>query len=79
MNRIIKVSSIISILFCLAFSVSTVAADTTHYQYDDLHRLTRVERSDGSVTVYNYDDFDEIDAFYTGNVLELSIAKDFSL
>jgi hypothetical protein len=29
--------------------------------------------------VYNYDDFDEIDAFYTGNVLEMSIAKDFSM
>ena len=57
MNRKIEVLSIISILFCLAFSVpSTVAAGTTQYQYDDLHRLTRVERSDGTVTVYEYDD-----------------------
>ena len=55
MNRKIKVSSIISILFCLAFSVSTVAAGTTQYQYDDLYRLTRVERSDGMVTAYEYD------------------------
>jgi hypothetical protein len=29
--------------------------------------------------VYNHDDFDQIDAFYTGNVLEVSIAKDFSM
>jgi len=26
-----------------------------NYQYDDLYRLTRVERSDGSVTEYQYD------------------------
>ena len=61
MNRKIKVSSIISMLFCLVFSVSTVAAGTTQYQYDDLHRLTRVERSDGTVTVYEFE--------YTGNGL----------
>ena len=55
MNRKFKASAIISILFCLAFSVS-VLAGTVQYQYDDLHRLTRVERSDGMVTVYEYDD-----------------------
>ncbi|MFA5902496.1 MAG: PKD domain-containing protein [Desulfobacula sp.] len=26
------------------------------YQYDDLHRLTRVERSNGAITIYNYDE-----------------------
>jgi YD repeat-containing protein len=28
---------------------------TVNYQYDDLYRLTRVERSDGIVTEYQYD------------------------
>lgn len=30
--------------------------DTISYQYDDLHRLKQVDRSDGSVTIYNYDE-----------------------
>ena len=57
MTRRIKMSSIISILFCLLLFLSTAAAETTQYRYDDLHRLTRVERPDGTVTVYEYDDF----------------------
>jgi len=47
--------SLLAILLLVLTSISTWAATT--YQYDDLHRLTRVSRSDGSVTVYNYDDF----------------------
>ncbi len=41
---------IISCLFTLP-----ALAGTTSYEYDDLHRLTRVARGDGSVTTYNYD------------------------
>ena len=45
------------LLFVLAlFFASSSIAGTTNYEYDDLHRLTRVERSDGMVTVYEYDD-----------------------
>lgn len=31
-------------------------ASTLSYQYDDLHRLTRVERSDGTIIAYQYDE-----------------------
>ncbi len=41
----------------LLVSFSTFA-EVTQYQYDDLHRLTRVERSDGSITTYQYDELD---------------------
>ena len=47
--------SLLTILLLVLISTSTWASTT--YQYDDLHRLTRVERADGSVTVYQYDDF----------------------
>jgi len=46
--------SLLTIILLVLMSTSIWAATT--YQYDDLHRLTRVEYSDGSVTVYNYDD-----------------------
>ncbi len=41
--------------FILTTFINSIAS-TTAYQYDDLHRLTRVERSDGSVTTYQYDE-----------------------
>ena len=56
MYRTIKMLYAITIFLSLLLSFSIVAASITTYQYDDLHRLTRVERSDGSVTVYEYDD-----------------------
>ncbi|MBI4720873.1 MAG: hypothetical protein HY770_06560 [Chitinivibrionia bacterium] len=34
---------------------------------------------DADYTAYNYDDFLAIDRFYTGNILEVSLARDFSL
>ncbi len=43
------------IVFILLSSTISFGATIT-YQYDDLHRLTRVERSDGTVTVYTYDE-----------------------
>lgn len=42
------------IISCL-FTIPALAG-TTNYEYDDLHRLTRVERADGSITIYNYDE-----------------------
>ncbi len=42
------------LLSCL-LTLSALAG-TTNYLYDDLHRLTRVERDDSSVTTYNYDE-----------------------
>ncbi|MDY6944027.1 MAG: PKD domain-containing protein, partial [Pseudomonadota bacterium] len=44
-------------LTCFLFCGSASGSATVLYEYDDLHRLTRVERPDGSVTVYEYDDF----------------------
>lgn len=38
----------------LVFLSSSYAA-TTFFQYDDFHRLTQVEHSDGTVIVYQYD------------------------
>ena len=47
------------ILFVVAFiftSSITVFGAVTIYTYDNLHRLTKVERSDGSITTYQYDE-----------------------
>ncbi len=52
--RLFFLSYINLMLFLLL--TSTAHSDTYYYQYDDLHRLARVEQSDGSVTVYEYDD-----------------------
>jgi PKD repeat protein len=46
-------------LFVVAFILmsSFIAFGTTiNYQYDDLHRLKQIERSDGTITVYYYDE-----------------------
>jgi len=44
------------IVFFLLFPSERYAFGLTmNYQYDDLYRLTRVERSDGWVTEYQYD------------------------
>lgn len=53
------------ILFVLGPSFDLAAA--TENYYDDLHRLTRVEHTDGSVTVYNYDDFGNRTSVVTTN------------
>lgn len=50
---------IISHLACLLLScllTIPALAGTTSLNYDDLHRLTKVSRTDGSVTTYNYDE-----------------------
>ena len=46
---------IMVITFALLFLTDAVA-DKIFYEFDSLHRLTRVERSDGSSTIYEYDD-----------------------
>ena len=46
----------LNILFFILLLIATNVAATEYY-YDDLHRLTRVERDDGTVTVYEYDSF----------------------
>jgi YD repeat-containing protein len=33
-----------------------IFAGTTSYQYDDLNRLTRIERANGAIILYNYDE-----------------------
>ncbi|RJP43619.1 MAG: PKD domain-containing protein [Desulfobacteraceae bacterium] len=47
---------LISITLIIFYSSNIVYSATTSYQYDSLHRLTRVERADGTVTTYEYDD-----------------------
>jgi YD repeat-containing protein len=50
---------IILYLACLLLScllTIPALAGTTSYEYNDLHRLTKVTRDDGSVTVYDYDE-----------------------
>ena len=42
-----------SFLFILAVTVSH--AGVYNYEYDNLHRLTRVEHSNGTIVVFNYD------------------------
>jgi len=54
MNKKINSFSTIVILLCLIFSFPAFA-ETVKYEYDGLHRLTRVER-DKTLTIYNYDD-----------------------
>jgi len=56
MSGKIKITPLLTALFSILIS-ATAFADTTAYQYDDLHRLTQVARADGTVTVYHYDDF----------------------
>lgn len=43
------------IFFLLSSFFNSIAIAIT-YQYDSLHRLTRVERPDGTMTTYDYDD-----------------------
>ena len=54
MNKKIKSFSTIVTLLCLIFSLPAFA-ETVKYEYDGLHRLTRVER-DQTITIYEYDD-----------------------
>lgn len=54
MNKKINSFSTIVILLCLIFSLPAFA-ETVKYEYDGLHRLTRVER-DMTVAIYEYDD-----------------------
>jgi PKD repeat protein len=54
MNKKIKSFSTIVILLCLIFSLPAFA-ETVKYEYDGLHRLTRVER-DKTIIIYEYDD-----------------------
>lgn len=52
-KKMISLKIIIIILF-IGFESYSIAG-LTHYQYDNLHRLTRVEYSNGTVTTYEYD------------------------
>ena len=52
-------SRLIVCLFTIIFAsflTDFASASTTYYTYDDLQRLTRVERSDGTVIAYSYDE-----------------------
>ncbi len=49
-----KIAPLLITLFCILLPVSAFAG-ITNYHYDDLHRLTRVERSDGTIITYKYD------------------------
>jgi YD repeat-containing protein len=48
-----KILTIIFILFVA--SISTVYAANITYQYDDLHRLTKMEHENGPTIIYEYD------------------------
>ena len=54
MNKKINSFLTIVILLCIIFSLPAFA-ETVMYEYDGLHRLTRVER-DKTLTIYEYDD-----------------------
>ncbi len=58
------------ILFFLLLANQPLSA-TTDYYYDALHRLTQVERADGTVTTYEYDDLgNRISVETTASVLD---------
>ena len=52
-SKLVGVFCLLAVVF---FSCGISWADTVSYQYDDLYRLTRVERSDGTVIAYQYDE-----------------------
>ncbi len=58
----------------LFFLTSSAAAPAAEYAYDDLHRLIRVEREDGSVTVYEYDDLGNRTSMVTAGMGEPPVA-----
>lgn len=49
------ISALLVMTFILMSSITSFGAAKI-YTYDNLHRLTKVERSDGSVTAYQYDE-----------------------
>jgi len=46
----------VTLLFFILSAFSSATAGTTSYQYDNLHRLIRMEWLDGTAIVYTYDD-----------------------
>lgn len=54
MHTTLKPLLLLIALFCLVFS-AVAQAGTTSYQYDEFHRLKQVERPDGTVITYTYD------------------------
>lgn len=55
MNKTIKLSALVSVLFFLFTSISAFAA-TVQYTYDTLNHLIKVERNNGTVIEYTYDE-----------------------
>ncbi|MCE5264289.1 MAG: hypothetical protein LLG97_12235 [Deltaproteobacteria bacterium] len=55
MKRIIMYLLLLVVFSLLVPSGRGALGLTVNYRYDDLYRLTRVERSDGIVTEYQYD------------------------
>ena len=54
MRKKVCLLTLIAVALLAAFGNQALGL-TVNYQYDDLYRLTRVERSDGIVTEYQYD------------------------
>lgn len=54
MRKKVCLLTLIAVALLAAFGDHALGL-TVNYQYDDLYRLTRVERSDGIVTEYQYD------------------------
>ncbi|MDP3563770.1 MAG: PKD domain-containing protein, partial [Methanoregula sp.] len=54
MRTVNKPLLLLTALFCLLFPI-VAGAGTTSYQYDELHRLTQIQRPDGTVITYAYD------------------------
>ena len=54
MNKIIRLSAFVSVLFCLFISISAFAG-TVQYTYDSLNRIVKVVRDNEIVIEYTYD------------------------
>jgi YD repeat-containing protein len=74
-----RISTFVTIIFILLVTVAAFSL-TVSYQYDNLDRLTRVERSDGSITTYTYDVVgNRISKINTASVLGGDINNDGSV
>ena len=52
-----RISFLLITFALISIFISTpIFAETVLYHYDDLHRLTRVDRDDGTIIVYEHDD-----------------------
>jgi YD repeat-containing protein len=69
MKKLRILHTLLGSLVLVFMAVTAFAAVTTNYEYDDLYRLTRAARSDGTIIDYSYDD--------SGNRTRKEVSKPF--